>query len=126
MVDLALREHDEELSAAEEIDRLPDGAAITALAVHAEGAHALQREAVEPVVRAEDLPRRHEVEPAAGAARDVHHYVRIAVVTVVRRDEHAIARLELRERRFEPDGFDACEERHQRAFIVWVNFEERY
>ena len=23
-------------------------------------------------------------------------------------------------------GFDACEERHQRAFIVWVNFEERY
>ena len=24
------------------------------------------------------------------------------------------------------EGFDACDEKHQRAFVVWANFEKRY
>ena len=38
----------------------------------------------------ENLPGGHEIKPAAESAADVHHHVRVAVVTVVGGDQHAI------------------------------------
>ena len=70
---------------------LADGPAVAALAVHAEGAHALQDPAVDAPVGAEDLPRRHEGDGPMGTAADLHHDVRVAVVAVVGRDEDAVS-----------------------------------
>src|SRR5207237_10455651 len=91
-IDFAFWKDDERLAGRQQFDRQLDGAPVAAFTVHAERAHALQAPAVQSAVRPEDLPGSHEIEPSVRPSADLHHDVRIAVVTMIGGYQRAVAR----------------------------------